>query len=52
MTRRIITKAEFLDLYQADELIIKDILVTPIAIIAKTKPKKDYIQEIVIVNIP
>ena len=50
MTRRIITKAEFLDLYEAEELY--DILVTPIAIIAKTYPKKDYHSEIVIVNIP
>jgi len=49
MTRRIITKAEFLDLYEASELI--DILVTPIAILAKTPPKKDKHSELVVVNL-
>lgn len=47
---RVITKAEFLSLYEANELY--DILVTPIAILAKTYPKKDYHAEVLVVNIP
>lgn len=50
MTRRIITKTEFLDLYENGELF--DIISTPIAVIAKRYPEKDRLAEIVIVNIP
>lgn len=49
MTHIIITKAQFLDWYEQDKLY--DILVTPIAIIAKTKPNKDDPQQVVVVNI-
>lgn len=50
---RVITKQEFLDYYTQDKLF--NILVTPIAIIAKLKPdaanpRPDI--EVVIVNIP
>lgn len=47
---RVITKNEFLTLYEDGEL--QDILVTPIAIVAKTIPEKDKPMEIVVVNIP
>lgn len=52
MTRIIITKTEFLDKYEANELNLKTLIVTPIAIIVKSLPAKDKPETIYIVNIP
>jgi len=49
---RVISKADFLDLYENDKLILGSLVVTPIAVVCKTKPEKDYNQEVIVVNIP
>lgn len=47
-----ITKAEFLDYYENNEIDLNSLIVTPIAILVKSVPKKSKPQVIYVVNIP